>query len=258
MAGRLQGRVALVTGAGRGIGRATALRLASEGARVAVVTRGAASGEETIAAIVAGGGEARLIVADMADRAQLRAAATEAAGLWGALDIVIQNAAATTAMPIDRLDDAALDAAIDLNLKSAFWLLEETLPSLHRSDVARLLLVSSITGNRISNVGYAVYGATKAGINGFIRQAAAELGPMGVRVNGVEPGITLTPSVAGYLGDDATRLAEGMPLGRITAPEDIAAVLAFLASDDAAQITGQTIVVDAGQSLGATTLGGDR
>lgn len=258
MAGRLEGRAALVTGAGRGIGRAIALRLAAEGARVAVVTRTAASGQESVAAITAAGGDARLLVADVGDRAAIRRAVVDAAAIWGGLDIIVQNAASVAPMSFAAHDDDALDAAVDLNFKSAFWLMNAALPFLRASAFARFLIISSITGNRIVNSGYAAYGASKAGINGFIRQAAAELGSEGIRVNGVEPGVTLTDDVSGYLGEGANAIARGLPLRRITAPDDIAAAISFLASDDAAQITGQTIVVDGGQSLGASDLGSDK
>lgn len=255
---RLGGRTALVTGAGRGIGRAISLRLAEEGARVAVVTRTAAAGAETVDSIRAAGGEAELFVADVSGASAARAVVEEVGRAFHGLDALVHNAALVTPAPIGTLDDDAIEDGMALNLKSAFWLIGAALPLLRSSLAARFIAVSSITGNRIANEGFAVYGATKAGLNGFIRQAAAELGPVGIRVNGIEPGVTLTTSVADYLGESSEAIARDLPLRRVTRPQDVAAAVAFLASDDGAQITGQTIIVDGGQSLGASPIGRDR
>ncbi len=249
---RLYGRKALVTGAGRGIGRAIALRLASEGAVVAVVTRGEEAGRATVKEIGAAGGKADLFVADLGSRAAVDKAMAEVVAKYGGLDIAVHNAGVAEAAPLGETGGDFLDRVTDLNFKAAFWLAEAVLPALRESAVARLLYVSSITGVRNAQIPFAAYGASKAGLNGFIRMAGAELGPLGIRVNGVEPGATLTEAFQSYMGDaGASAFASRLPLRSVTRPEDVAAAIAFLASDDASAITGQTIVVDAGQSLGA-------
>ena len=255
MAGWLDGRKAMVTGAGRGIGRAIALRLASEGATVAVATRGDAAGKETVDAISEQGGSAVLISADLSSKSAAEDAVRKAISALGGLDILVHNAADTACAPIGEIGGDILDRMIDLNLKAAFWLTEAALPTLLESKAARLLFVSSITGTRVVQIPFSAYGTTKAGINGFIRAAGAELGPQGIRVNGVEPGATLTDALQDHMGDEGiAAFARQMPLQQVTRPEEVAAAIAFLASDDAAAITGQTIVVDAGQSLGAAGL----
>lgn len=247
---RLDGRRALVTGAGRGIGRAIALRLASEGAVVAVVTRGEKAGRAVVEEIGDAGGKADLFIADLGGRADVNKAVGEVVGRYGGLDIAVHNASVAEAAPLGKTGGEFLDRVTDLNFKAAFWLAEAALPALRESPAARLLFVSSITGVRNAQMPFAAYGASKAGLNGFIRMAGAELGPQGIRVNGVEPGATLTEALQAYMGEaGAAAFAGKLPLQHVTRPEDIAAAIAFLASDDAASITGQTIVVDAGQSL---------
>jgi 3-oxoacyl-[acyl-carrier protein] reductase len=146
---------------------------------------------------------------------------------------------------------ANLDRTLDLNLKAAFWLARSGLAHLEKSVAARLLFVSSIVGNRQAHTGFASYGASKAGLNGFIRQAAIELAAKKIRVNGVEPGATLTERVRSGLSEERLKtITAAIPLGRTASPDDVAAAVLFLASDDACHITGQTIVVDGGQSLG--------
>lgn len=255
MATGLKGRRAIVTGAGRGIGSAIALRLACDGAKVAVVTRGESAGRETVATIIAAGGDAELFGADLSTQTSTETVVHEVVDHFGGLDILVHNAADTAAAPIGEISGEFLDRVISLNLKAAFWLAEAALPALRESKAARLLFVSSITGVRNAQIPFSAYGTTKAALNGFIRMAGAELGPQGIRVNGVEPGATLTDSLQEHMGDaGVTALASTMPLRQITRPQDVAAAIGFLASDDAASITGQTIVVDAGQSLGAAEL----
>jgi len=255
MTQKLKGRKAIVTGAGRGIGRAIALRLASDGATVAVTTRGEAAGKETLDTILAQGGRGELISADLSSKSAAEDAVRTAISALGGLDILVHNAADTASAPIGKIGGDTLDRMIDLNLKAAFWLAEAALLSLRKSNAARLLFVSSITGTRVVQIPFSAYGTTKAGLNGFIRAAGAELGPQGIRVNGVEPGATLTDALREHMGEEGvTALARQMPLQQVTLPEEVAAAVAFLASDDAAGITGQTIVVDAGQSLGAAGL----
>jgi len=252
---RLEGRRALVTGGGRGIGRAIALRLAGDGAEVAIVTRGEVAGQAVVNEIGEAGGKADLFIADLGSRAAVDEAVAEVLARNGSLDIAVHNAGVAEAAPLGKTGGEFLDRVTDLNFKAAFWLAEAVLPALRESVAARLLYVSSITGVRTAQLSFTAYGATKAGLNGFIRMAGAELGPLGIRVNGVEPGATRTEAFDAYVGPaGATALADKLPLRHVARPEDIAAAIAFLASDDAMAITGQTIVVDAGQSLSAVDI----
>ncbi len=247
--GRLEGRVALITGAGRGIGRAAAELFATEGASVIIATRTESHGRATLEAIQAAGGDAGLHLVDLRSRAAVRKAVSAALEQFGRLDIVIHNAAVMPFRMIWDTDDAALDETIDTNLKTAFWIAAEALPALELNKPSSILVVSSITGNRQCQPGFAAYGASKAGLNSFVRMAATELGPKGVRVNGVEPGLTLTDAARNLPAEEIQVIERNIPLGCMGQPIDIARALLFLASDEASHITGQVITVDGGQHL---------
>ncbi len=248
---KLSGRVAVITGAGRGIGSATALAFAGEGARIVIATRTREPGEETAAAIRAQGGEAEVVVVDVGQRAAVNALIHGVAGQYGRLDIVLHNAAFISHGDVAKLTDTEIDIATDVNFKAGFWLLADAVPLLSESLAGgRLLFTSSIIGNQVSMAGYALYGATKAGLNGLIRLAGQELAGRNITVNGVEPGIVQTEALASLSAAHLAGMRSLVPRGVLATPEDIAGTLLFLASDAARHITGQTIVVDGGQSLG--------
>ncbi|MBH9398109.1 SDR family oxidoreductase [Pseudomonas aeruginosa] len=244
---RLESRVALVTGAGQGIGRAIAEHFAAQGARVLLATRTASSGQATLAAIRAAGGEAELLAVDLGSRDAAERAVLATLERFGQLDILLHNAAAFAQCTRADLGDETLEQTLAVNLKSCFWLTQAALPALRRSLAGRVLVTSSVTGPRTAIAGLAHYAASKAGVNGFIRAAALELAGDGITVNGVEPGLIATPAL-GNLGD-AGRLAAHIPLGRVGQPRDIAHAMLFLASDEASYITGQTLGVDGGALL---------
>ena len=247
---RLDGRVALVTGGGRGIGKAMCEVLAAAGATVAVATRTASSGEETVAAIQAAGHRAELFVVDISDREQVRSLVADVADRLGGLDIVVHNAAHQPYAPLGELTDEDLDAVIDTNLKAPFWLVADALPHLQKSAAPRFLVTSSIAGTHVGAHGFTAYGASKAGLNGFVRQAAGELARFGIRVNSVTPGNTLTDRAKEHMAATGDDLAANIPLKALGDPSDSAKALLFLASDAGSHITGQTIIVDGGQGLG--------
>jgi len=250
MAGQLAGRIAIVTGSGKGIGRATALRFAKEGAKVVVATRSAAPGQGVVDRITAAGGEALLIATDIGSRATVIEVVAKTVDHFGGIDIVVHNAAALGASTIDSIGDEELEQMLAVNVKACFWFAAAAMPYLEKSKAARLLVTSSITGTRVSVPGYTAYGTSKAGVNGFIRQAATELAPRGIRVNGVEPGITTTESALEHLSEEQLAAFRAMiPLAKAATPEDIAGALLYLAADSGDHITGQTIIVDGGQSL---------
>jgi 3-oxoacyl-[acyl-carrier protein] reductase len=249
--GRLEGRVALITGAGRGIGRAAAELFAREGASVMIATRTESHGKATLDAIRSANGKANLRALDLRSREAARDAVSATVKEFGGLDIVVHNAATMPfGMVWDKVDEA-LDDALEVNLKTAFWLASEAIPSLGRNKKGAFLVVSSITGNRQCQPGFSIYGASKAGLNAFVRMAAVELGPKGIRVNGVEPGLTLTDAARNLPAHEIEKIVRFIPLGTMGQPIDIARTLLFLASDEASHITGQTVTVDGGQHLAA-------
>ncbi|WP_079456496.1 SDR family oxidoreductase [Pseudomonas aeruginosa] len=240
---RLENRVALVTGAGKGTRRAIAECFAAEGARVLLATRTASRGQAVLEAIRLGGGTAE----DLSEHDAARRAVSATLERFGQLDILLHNAAAFPQCALAELDEGTLERTLAVNLKSCFRLTQAALPALRRSVAGRVLVTSSVTGPRTAIPGLSHYAASKAGVNGFIRAAALELAGDGITVNGVEPGLVATPAL-GSLGD-AAALAAHIPLGRVGQPLDIAQAMLFLASDEASYITGQTLVVDGGALL---------
>ncbi len=245
----LENKVALVTGAGRGIGAGIAQVFAAAGAVTAVVTRTAVHGRETVDGIKASGGLASLTEADVGHRAQAERAVAETVERHGRLDILIHNAGICPAHPIEELPDAALDETLNVNLKAAFWLVQAALPHLRKAGGARILCTSSVTGPRVAAPGLAHYAASKAGLNGFIKTAALEFAKDNITVNGVEPGYVMTPAMAAYGDETVKAMAALIPMQAFGQPADVANAMLFLASDAAAYITGQTIIVDGGSTL---------
>ena len=245
----LNDKVVLVTGAGRGIGAGIARVFATAGAKVAVVTRTAVYGQETVAGIVASGGDASLIEANVGTRSEVKKAVDETVRRYSNLDIVIHNAGICPVHPIDELPDEALDETLNVNLKAAIWITQAALPYMLKSGWGRYIFTSSVTGPRVSSPGLAHYAASKAGLNGFIKTAALEFAKDNITVNGIEPGYIMTPAMEAY-GEEAIRAMENfIPMKKFGQATDVANAMLFLASDEAAYITGQTIVVDGGSIL---------
>lgn len=246
----LQGKVALVTGGGRGIGAAIAACLAEAGARVLIANRTAKAGEAVAAEIRARGDVAEAMGCDIAQRSQAEQAVAEAASRYGALDIVVHNAAINPWARIETLEDDALEKTLAVNLKACFWLTQAALPHWRARGAGRMLVTSSVTGPRVAMPGCAHYAASKAGVNGFIRSAALELAPERITVNGVEPGY-IAKQGGSLLSDPerAARIAQHIPAGELGKPQDIAWAMCYLASDAASYVTGQTLVVDGGSTL---------
>lgn len=245
MTGRLQDKVALVIGAARGIGKATAKRFLEEGAKLVI-----ADFEEEGGRAAADELGAAFIRTDIAEMAQAQAAVALAVERFGRLDIIVQNAGV---YPWQLIEDTApedWDRVVAVNLRGAFNAARAALPQMKAQGYGRILFTSSITGPHVTSPGHGHYSATKAGINGFIRAAALEFSSYGITVNGVEPGNIMTEAMQLHRGPAFIKnMEDAIPLGRLGSPRDIANAFLFLASDEASYITGTTIVVDGGQLL---------
>lgn len=246
----LSAKVAIVTGAGQGIGAGIARVFARAGAKVVVATRTASNGQATVDDITSAGGEALLIQCDVGNRGAVEDMVAQALAHFGRIDIGIHNAAIYPLHRIEELTDEVLDNTLAINMKAAFWLTQACLPQFRQQGGGRLIFTSSVTGPRVAMPGTAHYAMSKGGLNGFIRTAALEFARENITVNGVEPGYILTQAMSALGDETALRaMAECIPQGRLGAPEDIAHAMLFLASDEASYITGQTIVVDGGSTL---------
>lgn len=246
----LSSKVALVTGAGQGIGAGIARVFANAGAKVMVVNRTAANGENTVAEITAAGGIAELCAADIGDIDNVEKAVADTVGKWGGVDIVLHNAASFLGGPVESYSEDDLETVLSVNLKACFRLSKAAIPHFRKRGGGRLLFTSSVTGPRVAMPGTSYYAASKGGMNAFIRTAAIELARENITVNGVEPGYIRTAAME-LLADDEglAQMTKYIPAGFMGAPEDIAYAMLYLASDEARYITGQTICVDGGSTL---------
>ena len=249
-AGRLDGKVAIVTGAGRGNGRAIAQVFGATGARVLAVDREAAGASQTAERITADGGTASAFTADVGREADHAAMASAASERYGGLDILCANAGIFPVTLIEETTEEVWDRVLAVNLKSVLFGVKACLPYMKAQGAGRIVVTSSITGPRVSMPGLSHYSASKAGINGFIRCAALELAPHGITINAVEPGNILTEGVREMnTPDKLDAMAKSIPMKRLGDPEDVGHAMLFFASDEARYITGQTIIVDGGQTL---------
>jgi len=248
--GRLFGKVAIITGSGRGIGEAIARLFAGEGAQVVVNARGGEEIQRVAGAINDAGGQAHAKVADIGTLEGVTTLVEDTAAQMGHIDILVHNAGIFPYNPIEKMDDDAWQKVIDTNLTSAFRLGKACLPHLRAAGGGRMLFTSSVQGNRAAVPGVAHYATSKAGLNGFIRSAALEFARDGITVNGVEPGLIFTEGVQNSIPDERRlKMASSVPLNRWGTPGEVAHAMLYLASEDAAYITGQTIVIDGGATL---------
>ncbi len=250
MGTRLAGKVAIVTGSGQGIGRATAIAFAREGATVIIATRTASHGEETLARITEAGGKALLRTIDVGDHAAARAMVDEVAATCGRLDIVVHNAAAFGRMRVEEADMETLDRLFNVNVKACFTLSAAALPHMRKQGGGRFIVTSSVTGPKVTMPGSGAYATSKAAVTGFVHTAALEFAADNVTVNAIEPGYIDTPALQGLTARYGRARIEGyIPAKRLGTPEEIAGPMLFLASDDSSYVTGETIVVDGGARL---------
>ena len=243
----LNGKTALVTGASRGIGRAIALRLAEDGANVAVIYAGSADKAEAVVnEITALGVNAKAYRCNVADSAAVNETVKAVTNDLGKIDILVNNAGITRDGLMLRMKDEDFDAVLDTNLKGAFNMIRACYSGFIRKKSGRIINISSVSGI-MGNAGQANYSASKAGVSGLTKSVARELASRGITCNAVAPGFIQT-DMTENLGDN-NPLLNSIPLGRMGKPEDIAAAVAFLASDSAAYITGEVLKVDGGLAI---------
>jgi 3-oxoacyl-[acyl-carrier protein] reductase len=249
-------RTAFVTGGSRGIGRACAVALAAAGHRVAFCYSSDNEGaKESQAAVEEAGGEALAVRADVTDSASVDAMAARVLDELGRIDILAANAGAYPFADLDALDDKVWNDVMDLNAGGAVRSVRACLPAMRARGYGRIVLTSSITGPVTGQPGFAHYGASKAAMLGFMRSAAVELARSGITVNAVMPGNVSTPGFADTSDEHQRRMLSSIPMGRYAEPEEVGWAVRFLASPEAAYITGQTLIVDGGQVLPEAPLG---
>ncbi|RWB76121.1 MAG: SDR family oxidoreductase [Mesorhizobium sp.] len=246
----LSGKVAVVTGAQRGIGLGVATELARAGAHVVLTGIMDADGDRAAADLCASGLAATYRHMDTSDELEVTRVIDDIFAEMGRVDVAVANAAIYPNTNIASITPSEWDSVMAVNLRGPFLLAKACLPHFQRQCCGRVVFLSSITGARVSSPGYSHYASSKAGILGFMRTAALEFAPWNVTLNAVEPGNILTEGVMEHQPQsfvDAQRAA--VPLRRLGTPQDVAHAVRFLASDEAAYITGQSIVVDGGQTL---------
>jgi len=246
----LNGKVAVVTGGSRGIGRAVCLKLAALGAKVAVnyVSRSDAA-DETVAAIKAAGGEAFTVQFDIGDAAQVEGAFKKILADQGRIDILVNNAGITRDNLLLKLKESDWDAVMDTNLKGAFNCIKAVYRPMMKQRGGRIINITSVIGFA-GNAGQANYAAAKAGLMGLTKSAARELASRGVTVNAVAPGYIVT-DMTGELNDEVkAKILSEIPMGLLGEPDDVAGAVAYLASDEARYMTGQVLHVNGGMFMG--------
>ncbi|MBI1999625.1 MAG: 3-oxoacyl-ACP reductase FabG [candidate division NC10 bacterium] len=251
---RFDGKVAIVTGSSDGIGRAAALIFAREGGQVVLNARGQDRLEATRTALQAVGKPPLVVAGNVSQAAVVERLVGDTLQQFGRMDILVNNAGGGTLLRfLEEVTEEEWDLTVDSNLKSAFLCCKAVAPAMKRQQYGRIVNVSSVAGRNVSRLSGPQYSSAKAGMLGLTRHLAQDLGPFGITANAVAPGPTLVDRVARKWAlrseEDRARILANIPLGRLAAPEEVATVIAFLASDDAAYVTGVTIDVNGGSFM---------
>jgi 3-oxoacyl-[acyl-carrier protein] reductase len=246
---KLEGRVALVTGASQGIGRACALALAREGAGVAVAARNPQKLEELVAEIAAAGGKSAAFVMDVSDEEQVKSGIKSAIAQFGKIDILVNNAGITRDQLLMRMKRADWDAVLTTNLTSAYLCIQQVIGSMLKQRWGRIINITSVFG-QMGQAGQANYAASKAGLIGLTMAMAREVASRNITCNAVAPGFIETSMTAVLSEEFKQNAVKSIPLGRVGLPEDVASAVCFLASEEASYITGHVLNVNGGLLMG--------
>ncbi|MDP2727632.1 MAG: glucose 1-dehydrogenase [Dehalococcoidia bacterium] len=247
---RVKDRVAIVTGAAQGLGEGIALRLAEEGAKIAAVDVNLEGVNQIVSRIKGLGSDAAAFNTNVADKDQVQALCEAVAAKWGRVDILVNNAGITRDAMIKNMTVDQWDAVLTVNLKAPFMLIQACSRYMIEQKYGKI--VNIVSRAYLGNIGQANYSASKGGLVSLTRTSALEMARYGINVNCIAPGPMNTPMVKTIPQDVFERMLKTIPLGRIGEPQDIANTVLFLASDEAAFITGQTIFVCGGRSIGAS------
>jgi 3-oxoacyl-[acyl-carrier protein] reductase len=246
---KLEGRVALVTGASQGIGHACALVLAGQGASVAVAARNQQKLDELVSQITATGGKAAAFVMDVADEEQIKSGIKSALGQFGKIDILVNNAGITRDQLVMRMKRADWDAVLSTNLTSAYLCIQQVIGSMLKQRWGRIINITSIFG-QMGQAGQANYAASKAGLIGLTMAMAREVASRNITCNAVAPGFIETGMTAGLSEELKQTAVKMIPLGRVGTTDDVASAVSFLASEEASYITGHVLNVNGGMLMG--------
>ena len=246
----INGKIAVVTGASRGIGEGIAQVFASEGAIVVCAARSTEDGEKVVGSINDNGGRAEFFQADIREADECQALVEYVADTHGRLDIMCHNAGIYPDLLMEEMPTEVWDDTLNTNLRSCFLLTKPCIPIMRQQQWGRIIFTSSITGPNVAQARLAAYSASKGGVNAFIKAASLDLAKDGITVNAVSPGNILTESLKELYGEDgAKEVAKVIPAGDLGDTADIGYAMVYLASDQAKFVTGQAIVVDGGQIL---------
>jgi 3-oxoacyl-[acyl-carrier protein] reductase len=249
LAKSLNGRTVVVTGGSQGIGKGMARVFAGKGFNVAVVARDLERAEKTVSGIKECAGRAKAFKGDVTSRESMESAVKAVVGEYGGIDVLCANAGVFPSATLEEMTAANWDHVLNTNARGTFFSLQACLPYLKQAEDGRVIITSSITGPNTGYPGWAHYAASKAAQLGFMRTAALELASSGITVNAVLPGNVMTEGLEGVGEEYIQKMTASIPLKKLGTVEDIAHAAVFLASKEAGFITGQTLIIDGGQTL---------